>query len=97
EMTKWDVEQGELYGLEKFWAYLHYNRNKLPRDLHIDSDLQKSVDQYKSVDDFKRANRDRRSLLSGGVGHSQQHREGSVQALNNKKALANAEQVVPSQ
>ncbi|KAJ2698820.1 hypothetical protein FB645_005523 [Coemansia sp. IMI 203386] len=98
EMTKWDVDQGELYGLEKFWAYLHYNREKLPRDLHIDADLQKNVDRYKSVDDFKRANRDRRSSTAGGPGNGLQgqHGDRSMQALNNKKALAFAEQAVSS-
>ncbi|KAJ2722886.1 hypothetical protein GGI07_003013 [Coemansia sp. Benny D115] len=91
EMTQWDVYQGELYGLEKFWAYLHYNRNRLPRDLHVDSGLQKLLDQYKSIDDFKRANRERRNSSAAGGYQG----ENSLQALNNQRALADAEQVVP--
>ncbi|KAJ2823239.1 hypothetical protein IWW50_003864, partial [Coemansia erecta] len=78
-----------LYGLEKFWAYLFYNKNKLPRDLAIDSGLQQRLDQYKSADDFKKANRERRnSLVDSG--------ENGGRALHNQKALADAEQVVPS-
>ncbi|KAJ1666923.1 hypothetical protein IW140_003342 [Coemansia sp. RSA 1813] len=88
ELTKWDVEQGELYGLEKFWAYLFFNKSKLPRDLHIDTELQKRLDQFKSIDDFKKANRERRASHSGG--------SNSIQALNNQRALAAAEQVVPT-
>ncbi|KAJ2480804.1 hypothetical protein IWW56_002181 [Coemansia sp. RSA 2131] len=90
ELTKWDVEQGDLYGLEKFWAYLFYNKTKLPRDLRIDSDLQQRLDQFKSVDDFKKANRERRNSLASAS-------EDGARALHNQKALADADQVVPSQ
>ncbi|KAJ2002566.1 hypothetical protein GGI04_003287 [Coemansia thaxteri] len=90
DLTKWDLEQGELYGLEKFWAYLHYNKSKLPHDLHIDPELHGRLEQFKNAEDFKRANRERRSSVSGG-------HEISAQVLNNQKALANAEKVVSGQ
>ncbi|KAJ1965706.1 hypothetical protein GGI12_000567 [Dipsacomyces acuminosporus] len=93
EMTKWDVEQGELYGLEKFWAYLYYRKDKDIRVLAIDSELQKKLEQFKTADDFKKANRERRSSLACG-GNAQ---ASDLQALSNQKALADAEQVVPSQ
>ncbi|KAJ1904368.1 hypothetical protein LPJ81_002530 [Coemansia sp. IMI 209127] len=91
ELTKWDVEQGELYGLEKFWAYLFFNKSKLPHDLHVDAGLQKRLDQFKSIDDFKKASRERRASHSSGGNLSS-----NIQALNNQRALAEAEQVVPT-
>ncbi|KAJ2795729.1 hypothetical protein H4R20_005782, partial [Coemansia guatemalensis] len=95
DLTKWDAEQGELYGLEKFWAYLFYNKSSLPRDLEVDPELQQRLQRFKSVDDFKKANRDRRnSLASGGSGGGIGGGD-STQALSNKKAMADAEQVVP--
>ncbi|KAI8324621.1 hypothetical protein GQ54DRAFT_308993 [Martensiomyces pterosporus] len=95
ELTKWDVDQGELYGLEKFWAYLYYRKDKSTRVLAVDSELQKRLEQFKTADDFKKANKERRNSLAGGIGGPQE--SASVQALNNQKALADAEQVVPSQ
>ncbi|KAJ2867821.1 La ribonucleoprotein domain member 1, partial [Coemansia erecta] len=91
ELTKWDVEQGELYGLEKFWAYLFFNKSKLPHDLHVDAELQRRLDRFKSIDDFKKASRERRASHSGG-GNS----GNNIQALNNQRALAEAEQAVPA-
>ncbi|KAJ1944154.1 hypothetical protein EC988_006058, partial [Linderina pennispora] len=85
EMTKWDVEQGELYGLEKFWAYLYYRKDKSTRELKVDEGLSKRLEVFKSVDDFKRANRERRDSIAH-----------QTQEATNQKALAAAEQVVPS-
>ncbi|KAJ2511713.1 hypothetical protein H4217_007248 [Coemansia sp. RSA 1939] len=97
KLTKWDVERGELYGLEKFWAYLFFNKSSLPHDLHIDAGLQKKLDQFKSVDDFKKVSRERRASLSGGDTAGHADGGNSIQALNNQRALAAAEQVVPSE
>ncbi|KAJ2617305.1 hypothetical protein H4S08_000406 [Coemansia sp. RSA 1365] len=93
DLTKWDAEQGELYGLEKFWAYLFYNKRSLPQDLEIDSELQQRLQRFKSVDDFKKANRDRRNSLANGGGSGGND---STQARQNQKAMADAEQVVPT-
>ncbi|KAJ1915102.1 hypothetical protein H4219_004494 [Mycoemilia scoparia] len=49
--------RNELYGLEKFWAYLYYRKQKQQKEeLTIKEDLQKALDKFKSFDDFKKAN-----------------------------------------
>ena len=40
---------GQLYGLEKFWAYLKYSR----RDVEIDPKLQETLSKYKRLEDFR--------------------------------------------
>lgn len=42
---------GQLYGLEKFWAFLKYYKNS--DELHIDSQLQEYLSKFKSIEDFR--------------------------------------------
>jgi len=44
---------GELYGVEKYWAFLKYY--KKAKDLHVDPELKKVLEPFKTIDDFKRA------------------------------------------
>lgn len=44
-----DYEAGRLYGLEKFWAFLHYSK----RDLEINPKVKELLQKYKTVDDFR--------------------------------------------
>jgi la-related protein 1 len=49
EETLRDYEDDQLYGLEKFWAYLKYSRNKpeiMPR-------LNEILKKYKRLEDFR--------------------------------------------
>lgn len=41
---------GQLYGLEKFWAFLKYSRIK---GQVIDPKLQQHLRKFKSIDDFR--------------------------------------------
>jgi len=53
EFTLIDCKDGYLYGLEKFWAFLKYRKDKRPID--IPQDLQKLLSQYRTIDDFRKA------------------------------------------
>uniref|UniRef100_A0A8C5RYJ1 La-related protein 1 n=1 Tax=Laticauda laticaudata TaxID=8630 RepID=A0A8C5RYJ1_LATLA len=50
EETKRDYESGQLYGLEKFWAYLKYSQSKTPP---IDPKLQEYLCNFKRLEDFR--------------------------------------------
>lgn len=41
---------GQLYGLEKFWAYLKYSKTKT---LEIDPKLQEYLSKFKRLEDFR--------------------------------------------
>ncbi|TRY99108.1 hypothetical protein DNTS_021540 [Danionella cerebrum] len=45
-----DYEKGQLYGLEKFWAFLKYSKVK---NQPIDPKLQEYLSKFKSIDDFR--------------------------------------------
>lgn len=46
-----DVKRGELYGLEKFWAFLKFYKHS--RRLEVHPFLKKKLAEYKNLDDFK--------------------------------------------
>ena len=41
---------GQLYGLEKFWAFLKYSKNK---SMEIDPKLQEFLSKFKRLEDFR--------------------------------------------
>lgn len=54
------VHDGQLYGLEKFWAYLYYRKDKLKRpmvDGLVPVVLKDALKGFKSAYDFKKARR----------------------------------------
>lgn len=55
ELTLADYERGHLYGLEKFWAYTYYRKDKKKRELKINDQLTQLLAKYKSVEDFRKA------------------------------------------
>ncbi|KAJ3048921.1 La ribonucleoprotein domain member 1, partial [Rhizophlyctis rosea] len=66
--------RGELYGLEKFWAYLFYRKDKARRpevDEMVSADLKAALGQFKGVADFRRAQqeKDRKGAVGGLAGH----------------------------
>ena len=46
-----DHEAGQMYGLEKFWAFLHYYKHA--DELYVQPKLKKILEDFKSIDDFK--------------------------------------------
>jgi la-related protein 1 len=63
EMTIEDYcKKGELYGLEKFWAYLYYRKDKKTRPLDdkIRDELKEALKIYKTIDDFRKANKEKK-------------------------------------
>ena len=44
-----DYDEGQLYGLEKFWAYLKYSRKKP----EINPRLNEILKKYKRLEDFR--------------------------------------------
>uniref|UniRef100_A0A8D0FVG4 Uncharacterized protein n=1 Tax=Strix occidentalis caurina TaxID=311401 RepID=A0A8D0FVG4_STROC len=44
------LSRGQLYGLEKFWAYLKYSQHKTPA---IDPKLQEYLSKFKRLEDFR--------------------------------------------
>ena len=47
-----DFGKGELYGLEKFWAFLTYYDKA--SDIKVSPELQKVLENFKTLEDFKR-------------------------------------------
>uniref|UniRef100_A0A3P9NGP0 Uncharacterized protein n=1 Tax=Poecilia reticulata TaxID=8081 RepID=A0A3P9NGP0_POERE len=50
EETLKDFEKGQLYGLEKFWAFLKYSRIK---NQPIDPKLQEHLSKFRKLEDFR--------------------------------------------
>jgi la-related protein 1 len=48
--TMMDVKRGQLYGLEKFCAFLKYYKHS--RRLEVDAFLKQQLAKYKQLDDF---------------------------------------------
>lgn len=44
---------GQLYGLEKFWAFRKYYKNWPAIKEHVDPFLLTKISEYKTVDDFR--------------------------------------------
>ena len=55
ELTLSDYDNGHLYGLEKFWAYTFYRKDKNKRDIKVNDRLSELLSKYKSVKDFRNA------------------------------------------
>lgn len=55
ELTLADYERGNLYGLEKFWAYTYYRKDKKKRELKFNEQLTQLLSKYKTVEDFRNA------------------------------------------
>ncbi|KAF9578578.1 La ribonucleoprotein domain member 1B [Lunasporangiospora selenospora] len=80
ELTYSDFQNGHMYGLEKFWAYLYYRKDKSRRKLDVMAELKPLLEQYKSIDDFKNAHGNNEntpsnkytvpSHVSGGSAHA---------------------------
>lgn len=51
EETIRDYETGQLYGLEKFWAFLKYYKNG--RKLMVDPKLKEYLSKFKTIEDFR--------------------------------------------
>ena len=51
EETLKDSDLGQLYGLEKFWAFLKYYRNS--SNLDVQDRLNERLSKYKSIEDFR--------------------------------------------
>lgn len=49
EETLRDYEAGHLYGLEKFWAYLHYSKSTV----EVNPKLAEPLKRYKTLEDFR--------------------------------------------
>lgn len=45
------MDSGQLYGLEKFWAFLKYYKNG--GNLIVQDRLKERVSKYKSIEDFR--------------------------------------------
>ena len=43
------IPTGQLYGLEKFWAFLKYSK----RNVDIDENLRKALANYQKLSDFR--------------------------------------------
>lgn len=46
-----DYLTGQLYGLEKFWAFLKYYKHS--DQLHVDSKLKEYLSKFQSIEDFR--------------------------------------------
>jgi len=48
-----DYGRGELYGVEKFWAFLKYYKDA--KEVPVSSDMYPIMKNFRTLDDFKRA------------------------------------------
>ena len=46
-----DCEAGQLYGLEKFWAFTKYYKHA--DELHVQPGLREKLEPFTSIEDFK--------------------------------------------
>lgn len=46
-----DYENGQLYGLEKFWAFLKYYKHS--SNLQVDPKLKQFLLKFKNIEDFR--------------------------------------------
>lgn len=46
-----DHDSGQLYGLEKFWAFMKYYKHA--DELHVDPKLKELLEPFKKIEDFK--------------------------------------------
>ena len=46
-----DTDSGQLYGLEKFWAFIKYYRHAT--ELHVMPKLKDMLEPFKTIEDFK--------------------------------------------
>jgi la-related protein 1 len=46
-----DAETGQMYGLEKFWAFMKYYKHSA--ELHVDKKLRTLLEPFKKIEDFK--------------------------------------------
>ena len=51
EETVRDTDSGQLYGLEKFWAFIKYYRHAT--ELHVMPKLKAMLEPFKTIEDFK--------------------------------------------
>ncbi|CAM9990119.1 unnamed protein product, partial [Ectocarpus sp. 8 AP-2014] len=49
--TMRDCDSGQLYGLEKFWAFMKYYSNA--EELDVDPKLKTKLEPFNSIEDFK--------------------------------------------
>lgn len=47
------IFSGELYGLEKFWAFRKYYKDWPAVQSHVDPFLSAKLNEYKTIDDFR--------------------------------------------
>lgn len=53
ELTLADYDRGHLYGLEKFWAYNYYRKDKNKRKLKFNERMTELLNKYKTIEDFR--------------------------------------------
>ena len=81
-----DHADGQLYGLEKFWAFLHYRKDKA--GLEIDEKIKELLAGFKSVDDFKTENERRSSSVCSSDGFALRDAAAAVRAVDAAAAAA---------
>ena len=61
---------GQLYGLEKFWAFMKYYKNS--EQLDISDKLQGYLNQFKTIEDFRVEEPELNEMLQGSKQQQQQ-------------------------
>jgi la-related protein 1 len=77
---------GQLYGLEKFWAFLKYYKNA--EKLQVDPKLQTMIDNFKTIEDFRVLEPEINEMLQG-VGHL----KNSKTAVRRQRSMSESEGV----
>ena len=91
-----DYESGQLYGLEKFWAFLKYYKHS--KKLKVDPILQEYLSKFKTIDDFRilePSEENERILSLKSHGSGRRNRSASESCSYDNQVSNNATQQAP--
>jgi hypothetical protein len=84
------IFSGQLYGLEKFWAFMKYYKNS--QQLEVGEKLQGYLNQFKTIEDFRVEEPEINEMLQGG-GKQQTSKKRHRSLSENETNVQNADAV----
>ncbi len=94
------VHDGHLYGLEKFWAYLYYRKDKLKRpevDGLVPAVLKDALKGFKSAYDFKKMRRAAAAASAASANNNRNNNGGGLHQLRQHHHHHQHSDMVPPQ
>lgn len=85
-LTTFLSHSGQLYGLEKFWAFMKYYKNS--DQLEVSEKLQGYLNQFVTIEDFRVEEPELDERLQGVVPSKQQSSKGRHRSLSENETTA---------